>query len=141
MSVRRTDQRAAIRRAVSAAQRPLSVQEIFEAAQAEVPGLGLATVYRNLKRLTEEGFLRTVQVPGEAGRYELAGLCHHHHFLCDVCGRMFDIPSCMGGLERMVPAGFLLRRHEVLLYGRCDGCAAQPEGACVGASGLLGSES
>lgn len=125
MKSRRTDQRVAIRAVVEGAGRPLSVAEIFEGAQVEAPGLGLATVYRNLKRLVSAGFLRVVEVPGEAGRYELAGLSHHHYFYCDACGRMFSIHACTDGMERLVPAGFQLRRHELLLYGRCDACAPE----------------
>ena len=48
---RSTRQRTAIRAAIDAAGRPLSPQEVLEAAQAEVPALGLATIYRNLKQL------------------------------------------------------------------------------------------
>lgn len=125
---RKTDQRAAIRAVVTEAGRPLSVQEIYESAQLQAPGLGLATVYRNLKRLVDEGLLRVVEVPGEAGRYELAELHHHHHFHCGACGRMFDIDACAAGVDRMVPAGFELERHEILLYGRCGACVQGAEG-------------
>jgi Fur family ferric uptake transcriptional regulator len=50
---RSTRQRIAIRQAIEAAGRPLSPQEVRLAAQAQVPGLSLATVYRNLKLLQE----------------------------------------------------------------------------------------
>ena len=52
---RNTRQRSAIRDAIAQAQRPLLPQEVLEAARTEVPGLGIATVYRNLKALVEEG--------------------------------------------------------------------------------------
>ena len=48
---RSTRQRTAIRDALEAAQRPLLPQEVLDAAQAQVPSLGIATVYRNLKQL------------------------------------------------------------------------------------------
>ena len=54
---RNTRQRSAIRDAIALADRPLLPQEVLEAAQHEVPGLGIATVYRNLKVLVEEGDL------------------------------------------------------------------------------------
>jgi hypothetical protein len=50
---RSTRQRSAIRSAIDAAGRPLSPQEVLDAAQAEVPGLSQATVYRNLKLLLD----------------------------------------------------------------------------------------
>ena len=65
-----------------------------EEAQKIVPRLGLATVYRNIKILCDEGFLREVRIPGEAPRYELEGKGHHHHFYCFRCGRVFEIEGC-----------------------------------------------
>ncbi len=87
---RSTRQRQAIQDAIAAAQRPLLPQEVFEAAQGAVPGLGIATVYRNLKALVEEGALHAVTLPAENPRYELAGHQHHHHFQCTQCQRVFD---------------------------------------------------
>lgn len=119
---RRTDQKTAIRDAIKRAERPLTAQEILDAAQEEVPGMGIATVYRNVKALTESGLLHTVDLPGEPSRYEMADLEHHHHFQCETCGRVFDVPGCTGGVRDLVPKGFRLRSHEILMYGRCAEC-------------------
>ncbi len=64
---RSTRQRSAIRAAIDAAQRPLSPQEVLAASQAAVAGLGLATVYRNLKLLVEAGEIQQVTLPGDMG--------------------------------------------------------------------------
>jgi len=47
--VRNTRQGNAIRQMLKKAGRPLSAQEVHSMAQKKVPGLGIATVYRNLK--------------------------------------------------------------------------------------------
>ena len=120
---RKTDQKAAIRAAIEAAERPLTAQEICELAQVEVPGLGIATVYRNVKTLLANEWLSVVELPGAPVRYERANLGHHHHFQCDDCGRVFDVHGCPGGVKAIVPDGFELHRHEILMYGRCDVCA------------------
>ena len=120
---RQTEQRRAIRQALKAAGRPLSAQEVLEAAQGSVSGLGIATVYRNLKALVDEGWLRPVDLPGEPSRYELAAQDHHHHFHCGACDRVFDVDGCLKGLERNLPDGFEAERHEVVIYGRCADCA------------------
>lgn len=120
---RRTDQKAAIRGVIEGAERPLTAQEICDAAQEDVPGLGIATVYRNVKSLVEQDWLSPVDLPGEPTRYELADLEHHHHFQCDDCGKVFDIHGCPGGVSALVPDGFRLRSHEIVMYGRCDVCA------------------
>ena len=120
---RRTDQRAAIRRVMLQARGPLSTQDVLAAAQNRVPGLGIATVYRNVRLLADEGWLRPIDIPGQPSRYELAEKKHHHHFQCDECGRVFDVAGCSPGLSRGTPKRFAVERHEVLLYGHCPDCA------------------
>jgi Fur family ferric uptake transcriptional regulator len=120
---RHTRQRAAIREAIVAAARPLLPQEVLQAAQQQVPGLGIATVYRNLKGLVEEGELRAVHLPGENPRFEATGHAHHHHFQCRQCQRVFDVHACPGDLSRLAPQGFTVEDHDLTLYGRCQECS------------------
>jgi len=79
-------------------------------------------VYRNLKLLTEEGWLSPVELPGSPVRYELSERPHHHHFLCHVCDQAFDVHACPPSVESMAPAGFAVESHEIILYGRCPTC-------------------
>lgn len=125
---RLTRQRIAIASVIAAARRPLSPQEICDAAQAHVAGLGVATVYRTLKAMIAEGAVRGVELPGEPPRYEPTGLGHHHHFRCDGCARVFDFDACPGGLDALAPKGFVPERHELVLYGKCPECAAHKRG-------------
>ena len=120
---RDTAQRRAIRDVFEGSKRPLSPREILEAAQATVPTLSIATVYRTVKGLVEEGWLVPVDLPGEPPRYELSGKKHHHHFVCDACDRVFEVEGCPGNLRAVVPSGFQLDRHEVVLYGVCATCS------------------
>jgi Fur family ferric uptake transcriptional regulator len=119
---RATRQRAAITTAIRAAKRPLSPAEVLEHARASVQGLGLATVYRTLKLLIEDGSIQAINLPGESARYEPAESAHHHHFQCNMCRRVYDIAGCPGDLCRLAPRGFRVERHDVTLYGRCSDC-------------------
>lgn len=121
---RDTSQRRAIVSALQAAGRPLSPKEILEGAQTQVPRLGMATVYRAIKDLIDDGELVAVDLPGEAPRYEAAGKPHHHHFQCRRCSGVYEIHGCPGHLDAMVPEGFTLEKHEVILYGVCATCKA-----------------
>ncbi len=123
---RKTGQRQAIRDVLTEAGRPLNAQEVLELAQSDVPKLGIATVYRNLKRLVEDGWLRPVELPSEPIRYEPSALKHHHHFQCEACSRVFDLPGCPGPLRELAPEGFHVSRHEVTLYGSCPDCYTAP---------------
>ncbi|RCS58120.1 Fur family transcriptional regulator [Parvibium lacunae] len=120
---RKTRQRQAILDVIVDAQRPLLAQEVLLMASVTVPRLSLATVYRNIKGLYEEGLLKVVHLPGQNPRYEPANSTHHHHFQCRQCERVFDLESCLGNMEQLAPSGFLVEDHEVILYGRCGACA------------------
>ena len=119
---RATRQRAAIDAAIRAAKRPLSPAEVLEYARASVNRLGLATVYRTLKLLVEDGSIQIINLPGESPRYEPAKSAHHHHFQCNTCRRVYDIAGCPGSLRDLAPRGFRVERHDVTLYGRCSNC-------------------
>ena len=120
---RATRQRGAIMSVVRSSRRPLSPREVLEGARLEVGALGLATVYRTLKRLVADGTLRVITLPGDSPRYELAEVAHHHHFQCTACRRVYDVPGCPGDLRRLAPRGFTLEDHDLTLYGRCPDCA------------------
>ena len=110
---RNTRQRGAIRRAFQRADRPLSTTELLELARAEVGRLGIATVYRNIRAMLDEGWLVAVELPGQSPRYEVAGKAHHHHFQCRHCGRVFEAPGCVGTLGALLPSGFTLEDHDL----------------------------
>ncbi|MBI4287087.1 MAG: transcriptional repressor [Chloroflexi bacterium] len=121
--MRDTRQRDAIRRALVDAARPLSIDEILETAQNEVARLGIATVYRNLKSLQGEGQIVRVDLAGQSSRWEVTPGCHHHHFLCSTCDRMFEVHGCPDDLSNMLPGGYALEEHDILLRGQCVDCS------------------
>jgi Fur family ferric uptake transcriptional regulator len=126
---RQTKQKGVVQRVFINSTRPLSPQEVFEAARTELKSISLATVYRSLRSLHQDGEIVPVSLPGAADRYESRSCAesHHHHFLCDGCGRLFDIPGCgLRASTHALPPGFLVARHEVTLFGSCNQCAADP---------------
>jgi Fur family ferric uptake transcriptional regulator len=124
MRIRNTRQLRAIREALDDTDRPMSIEEIHRAAHTREDGLGVATVYRTVKALVEEGAVVAINLPGETPRFELAGKGHHHHFQCNQCGRVFETRACLDNLRRLVPRRFQLTGHEIVLYGRCAECRA-----------------
>ena len=119
---RHTRQREAIRAVLAAAGRPLGPQEILAAVRRELPALGMATVYRTVKGLLDDGWLRAVELPGAPPRYEVAGKGHHHHFHCRACDGVFEVDACPAGIRGLLPERFRLERHEIILYGLCATC-------------------
>ena len=121
---RDTRQRRAIRRVFIDTGRPLTPESVLEHGRRFVPSLSLATVYRNMKDLTGEGWLTEVELPGGGIRYELAERPHHHHFLCRTCSEAYDVHQCPKAIEKLAPAGFEVDDHELILFGRCPACSS-----------------
>ena len=120
--LRNTQQRREIRELFEQNDRPLAADEALQLAQERIPGLGMATVYRTIKGLIDEGWLIAVEVPGQPPRYEVRGKAHHHHFHCLKCQRLFELEGCLEHLEKLIPSTFRVVDHVVLIYGYCAGC-------------------
>jgi Fur family transcriptional regulator, ferric uptake regulator len=105
----------------------LSAQEIAARLRDEGSTVGTASVYRALDLLCGIGLVQRVEV-GEGGtRYEpvLPGGEHHHHVVCEECGRISAFED--HGLERAIDRlaerlGHTVSGHDVLIRGRCPRC-------------------
>lgn len=120
---RSTRQKRAIEAVFRDHANPLTALEIQELALKEVPSIGIATIYRSLKSLANDGLVVAVEIPGEPPRYERANKGHHHHFLCRECGGVFELEKCLEGIKKMAPPDFRVEDHEIILYGACGACA------------------
>jgi Fur family transcriptional regulator, ferric uptake regulator len=103
----------------------LSAVEIEEALKADGRPSARASIYRTLELLAEHGLVERIEVGDGQARFERAGEHHHHHLVCERCGRLvaFDDP----GLERAIARlsdrlGVRLSGHDVLLRGACERC-------------------
>lgn len=122
---RNTKQREAIREVFLREMRPLSPTEVLSLVQEDVSTIGIATIYRALKKLVDGGWLVPLTVGGST-RYERSEMGHHHHFHCEECDRTFDIKGCVGDLSKMVPEAFKILSHELTIIGMCRSCNGAP---------------
>ena len=109
--------------------RPLEISEILDASS----GMPQSSTYRNLVVLERVGAVIRHPGPGGIAHYELseALVGHHHHLVCDNCGRMEDYEASAeieGGLRAAidaiaVPSGFKATAHRLELRGLCSRCA------------------
>jgi Fur family transcriptional regulator, ferric uptake regulator len=105
----------------------LSALEIEDRLRANNRGVARASIYRILDLLQDRGLVARLELGEAMTRYELidpAG-AHHHHLLCDSCGRL--VPFDDGDLERSIDRlsrrlGFDTHEHEVILRGDCSSC-------------------
>ncbi|WP_291795376.1 Fur family transcriptional regulator [Brevibacterium sp.] len=121
---RRTAQKKAVGEALEAADGFVSAQELHRRLTDQGRTAGLATVYRQLNTLAEDGEAHVVTTPtGQLFRACENG-AHHHHLICERCGRAVEItPPLESWLPRIAEEnGFSLTRHQVEVFGLCADC-------------------
>lgn len=121
---RNTQQKKAIEQVFLETDRPLTMEEILKKGRDFAPSLNQATVYRNLKSLVEDGWLTKVQLPTVGTYYERSNKSHHHHFLCRLCNKAYELFGCLlKSNHTLAPKGFIVENHDVTVYGVCSVCA------------------
>ena len=103
-----------------------SAQQIFEDLHSQGQRVGLATVYRSLQGLAEDGRVDTLRSSeGEVLYRSCASDHHHHHLVCRECGFTEEIEQSQ--IESWVSAvaadhGFSDVEHSLELFGLCASC-------------------
>jgi Fur family ferric uptake transcriptional regulator len=102
-----------------------SPQEIHSGIGRSGGRIGVASVYRVLDELLEHRLVQRVDVGDGVARYEPALPDHHHHVVCEDCGRVD--PFSDERLERAIEQaagrlGYAMDGHEVVLRGTCARC-------------------
>jgi Fe2+ or Zn2+ uptake regulation protein len=64
--------------------------EIYQRVHKKLPRISLATVYRNLHGLVDEGKIRTLLLDAQGARFD-PETSQHDHFVCERCGRVVDL--------------------------------------------------
>jgi Fur family ferric uptake transcriptional regulator len=106
----------------------LSAREIEQRLNAgKRQRIGRASVYRILELLQARGLIARLELGDATVRYESIDPAgeHHHHLLCDSCGRIvpFDDRDLERSIDRLSRRlGFRMNDHEVVLHGDCDAC-------------------
>ena len=103
-----------------------SAQQIFEDLHSQGQRVGLATVYRSLQGLAEDGRVDTLRSSeGEVLYRSCVSEHHHHHLVCRTCGFTEEIEQSQ--IESWVSAvaadhGFSDVEHSLELFGLCASC-------------------
>jgi Fur family transcriptional regulator, ferric uptake regulator len=105
----------------------LTAQEIFDQLRAAGRPVGLASVYRVVDELTDQGLLQRIDLGAGTARYEplLPTGEHHHHLVCEDCGKVEafeddELELALTRLERR--SGYSVAGHDVVLRGACADC-------------------
>ena len=96
---------------------------VYENVKKEIPDISLATVYRNLNQLADNGIIRRVAVPGEPEHFDHT-MAYHEHMICTQCGCVVDIwpeKPLYEQFEALSETG--ITGYDLILHGLCRACA------------------
>jgi Fur family ferric uptake transcriptional regulator len=136
--LRMTRQRTAVQDVLASVEGFVSAQELHELLRERGTPIGLATVYRTIQTLADNGAVDVRQSPdGESLYRRCRQRAHHHHLVCRSCGATEEIAADV--VERWTrdvgdAHGFSDVEHTVELTGTCATCSARRSGS-PGASG------
>lgn len=126
-----THQRLAVWQALRSMHGHPSPEEVYARVKPRVPGISLATVYKNIHLLIEAGAFREVSLHHGSMRVE-TNAEPHHHLVCRKCRSISDIDAAhlaahlgFAADRRRLPGGFLAERFAVDVLGLCASCQKQ----------------
>ncbi len=124
--LRYTRQREGILQAFLSAGRHITVEELYNVLRKKNPGIGYATVHRNLKLMKECGLADEMKIGSDRARFEqIYGQGHHDHLICIKCGRITEVND--ERIERLQDKlaevnNFYPLKHKLEIYGLCKKC-------------------
>lgn len=103
----------------------LTVRQVYERLKVLYPQVVPATVYNNLNKLWESGYIRKVSTEGMPDRYD--SVQKHDHLVCKQCGKIMDISfeDLTAPLRSQLGEDFLF--YDLKVYYLCPECSAARE--------------
>ena len=106
-----------------------TADEVYEHVRKELPRISLATIYRNLEVLAEEGLISRLEPDRLPRRYDQE-VTTHLHMTCIRCGAVENISAELSGdtfasLERTVGklTKYGIFGHHLEFIGLCSRCS------------------
>lgn len=126
---RNTKQREEVRRALAAHGGFVSAQDLHFSLRDQGSTTSLATVYRNLSSLVEDGEADTLKSPDGENLFRLCkDTGHHHHLICRDCGQAKEIAASRvekWARETAAEYGYEEAEHVIDIFGVCSSCTAK----------------
>lgn len=127
---RKTNQQAVIAAELKGLKEFISVRELHRLLSDAGHRIGVATVYRQLNRLAEDGEVDSIDGPEGDRLFRACGSTeHHHHIVCRSCGRTVEIsPPIEKWLAEVGESnGFTEITHTLEAFGTCADCARKAQ--------------
>ena len=99
-----------------------TAKELSEHLEMIYEGISFDTIYRNLHLFHELGVLEATELNAEKHFRMACGEHHHHHFICNDCGKTKKINVCpMDEVENTLK-NYQIEDHKFEIYGLCPLC-------------------
>lgn len=101
-----------------------TADELYDMVRQHLPHISIATVYRNLEWLVENGYAQKIEVGGRQKRFDGTTKAHYH-VRCLACGKVDDVPiDPVGSLNARVEdyTGYAITGHSIEFIGYCPVC-------------------
>ncbi len=122
---RLTPQRMMVVEALHGADEHVSAEEIYAQVKVSYPYANISTVYRTLELLKVLGLVTEIALGDGCVRFHPAERGHHHHLVCQKCGRTIDLPeSALTPLEGTLFDMYQFKADlkHMAVFGLCSGC-------------------
>ena len=96
-----------------------SIEEIYEKIKDSFPSISLATIYKNINALKNEGIICEVCLH-QKPKFELKKE-PHAHFICKKCGKVEDVPFS-DVVKKEINKTYPNTQKELYIYGICNEC-------------------
>jgi len=104
-----------------------TAETIFQEVRKKLPTISQATVYRVLKNFKDKGKVLAINTKDNV--HFDGDTSDHAHFICEVCGNVYDITSGCCECEilknkttRRVPQVGRINKYQINFYGVCNKC-------------------
>ncbi|MCD6309494.1 MAG: transcriptional repressor [Candidatus Eremiobacteraeota bacterium] len=105
----------------------ITAEQLYRAIEKKHPNIGLSTVYRTLKLLSDCGLARTLRLDENITSFEASyRKKHHDHIICRECGHVVEFYSekiKTLQIEIAKKYGFIPEDHRIKIIGLCPRCA------------------
>ncbi|MBQ9245389.1 transcriptional repressor [bacterium] len=103
-----------------------TADSLFEIIKKENPDLniGIATVYRNLKLMSDIGMIKKISGLEDAEHFD-HNTFTHYHFICDKCKKVFDVDADIAPVSAVnfeKQTGFSITGYDITFHGICNEC-------------------
>ncbi len=101
-----------------------TAEYLYTKIKEKDPRISLATLYRNLNQLAENGIIKKIDGLENSSHFD-HNTHEHYHFICKKCKRVFDIdadvaPELIRKTEELTD--FVIENHDIVFSGICKDC-------------------